>query len=477
MKDMTVKNALSKTDNKEIKKLLELWMDKEEASIHLAECSNIVNTCEDYLWGILQHLFNYTSGIGSLDWKADNEEFISSIEDVLLEVGLNFDAYNLDINSDDAHGVYEWLQFTQYAIKNDKYSLISIDTQSDQYVFTIVLEENSKEFVDMFNSTSKQAKSFVTASRISPVKQEIEIDEEEMFEEEIDNNSNKTIFKTKYDDFTDKNTCTIGTYPQSLVDDEEIISKLNKLSLDKVDGVYELDGNKYIKSIIKLNSSTPKYTFYSGLFENGTMAFDGDIAYFKFEPLEWIIIQENSKYARIICTKGIDRSIVDESEKNREVKDIPDNYNYYEYSKLRNFLNNEFYNLAFNDDEKELIKTMKIDNSPKSTSAYALGKKFDYKDTEDKVHTLSYKEAKKTDWGFESGEYSYSNLRLIKATDYSFSKGLTKSSKDNSVSWCLRSPKTYASSKGQTVLREERDSTSMAARPVIVLDKSKVTII
>lgn len=499
MKEMTVKSALLKNENKIVKKFLDLWIGEEETPLHIDKCTEIFNTKTNFPWETMKHLYSTSFILGSLDWKADDDEFISEMDSVLSEADLNFDDYDLDITCDDEAGVYEWLELTQYVINKDGYSLINIDTNSDQYTFTIVKKEKEIEFVTTFNSLAKLTKCFTSASQISPVKQLVDNDDDcddcddyddcDDFDEVIKtvnesettdttkttDNTNKIVFTSKFDEFTNKNTCFFGEYPQTLVEDDELIAKLDELSKDNEEGIYEIDNIRYAKSIIKVNKSTLKHTFYSSFFENGIMAFDGETAYFKFEPLEWIIIDDNNEQARLLCTKGIDKSIVDESEENREVKNIPYDYSYYEHSKLRKFLNNDFYFLSFTDDEKELITTMIIDNSPNSTTSYAMGNSFDFKNTEDKVHTLSYKEAKNTKWGFESGEYSYSNLRIIKSTDYAFSKGLTKSL-NHTVSWCLRSPKTYASSKGQTIAREERDSTTMAARPVICLDKSKVII-
>ena len=102
---------------------------------------------------------------------------------------------------------------------------------------------------------------------------------------------------------------------------------------------------------------------------------------------------------------------------------------------LRTWLNNDFLNAAFTDEEQALIATTTVDNSKKQAdSAF---KTNGGKNTQDKIFLLSYAEAEQY---FDSDE-----ARMCVPTDYAIGRGSRSSDRYEvdgraAVYWCLRSP-------------------------------------
>ena len=111
-------------------------------------------------------------------------------------------------------------------------------------------------------------------------------------------------------------------------------------------------------------------------------------------------------------------------------------YNNYEKSEIRTWLNEEFLNIAFSDEEKNKIPTTLVDNSLDSTLDEA--NKYVCGDTEDKIYLLSRKEA--TSYLFSSNDEN----RIANATDYVKAIGVDGLSTNNETygdcEWWLRSP-------------------------------------
>ena len=139
----------------------------------------------------------------------------------------------------------------------------------------------------------------------------------------------------------------------------------------------------------------------------------------KKEPIIWDIIDEKDGKALIISHNLLDSIKYD------------DKYNNYEKSYIRNWLNNDFYNIAFNDSEKEIIETTNVDNSAESTG-YSFNKNV-CNNTFDKIFLLSYKEV-----------VTYFTIdpknRMALTTPYTKNKSLSYTSKEGYLSWWLRSP-------------------------------------
>ncbi len=253
----------------------------------------------------------------------------------------------------------------------------------------------------------------------------------------------------------DEDTIEFGMYPQTEVTDSTLVSTLNSLAGTKPTssnsynwtsyGYYisgsvsnymwyvdvENDGEMYRG--VYFTSYRPYYTTYSSSTGNTYQDDNGyttsNIYWFKYEPISWTILNESNGTALILCDMIIDSQQFDYD---------GSDYNDYAESTIRKWLNETFYNTAFNDLQKEIILTTMVDNSVASTgyssNSYAC------EDTEDKVFLLSYKELT---------TYLTTNAsRMKKTTDYAKSQGADTSTSPSYLGngfWWLRSPNDYQS--------------------------------
>ena len=126
--------------------------------------------------------------------------------------------------------------------------------------------------------------------------------------------------------------------------------------------------------------------------------------------------------------------------------------NNYAYSSIRAWLNDTFYNTAFNEYEKAIINTVEVDNSARSTNPDNSAKHYNSgtnnyacENTYDKVWLLSEQEVTTAAYGFNTSPGNYDTVRRKQGTDYAKSQGLwvyrSSSSVYNGNSyWWLRSP-------------------------------------
>ena len=194
-------------------------------------------------------------------------------------------------------------------------------------------------------------------------------------------------------------------------------------------GVYFTQYRPYTYSL----SSSIDYTYQD---DNGYST--NTIYWFSYDPIEWDILTESSGKALIIANLILDSQDYYPSS---FLKSFSHNggtgyANNYELSAIRKFLNDNFYNTAFNELQKALIETTTVDNSAESTeqspNSYACD------NTNDKIFLLSYKEA--------TTYYTSETARQAIGTDYAKCQGLHVNSSNGNSSWWLRSPNSnYAS--------------------------------
>ncbi len=175
-----------------------------------------------------------------------------------------------------------------------------------------------------------------------------------------------------------------------------------------------------------------------------------NVYWFKYEPVAWRIIKESNGTALLLCDMIIDAQSYQDMYESRRMSDgsykifalgTDEHANSYEASTIRKWLNETFYDIAFDEYQKALIKVSTVDNSVASTGF----KSNDYicDNTEDKVFLMSREEMTNMDLGFNSDVLSAQPARQRKASDYSKSQGLytyTLSDFPNTGSWWLRSP-------------------------------------
>lgn len=264
---------------------------------------------------------------------------------------------------------------------------------------------------------------------------------------------------------------TYGSYPQSKVTDSGLISKLDNqfkiwISYEYYSGTGDsTDGNmkpsdymtyadinyngvKYrAVTFTKYRSEYPGNYLYEGNScqdENGY--YTGNTYYFKYEPLTWRILDSNEGY--VMCNSIIDaQAYQNYCYYNGEYGEYYNSIsctNYisdWETSSLRQWLNDSFYNTAFNDVEKAQISISHLKNKSQYNS------KYDGVDTNDKIFPISYFDAINSIFGFASSHDSSDEARQMVGTDYARCQGL--SVYNNLSCWWLRS--SYGSSFGSMV--------------------------
>ncbi|MBO5416123.1 MAG: InlB B-repeat-containing protein [Clostridia bacterium] len=136
--------------------------------------------------------------------------------------------------------------------------------------------------------------------------------------------------------------------------------------------------------------------------------YTGATYWFKYEPIAWEILSENDGVAFIAANL-----VIDAQPYNNET-DVAG----YSAASVRDWLNETFYETAFNELQRKIILTTSVDNSDSG---------YDTATTEDKIFLLSQSEVI---------NYNY-ELRK-NATDYAFCQGLLKEYDREACYWFLR---------------------------------------
>ena len=141
----------------------------------------------------------------------------------------------------------------------------------------------------------------------------------------------------------------------------------------------------------------------------------------KLEPIEWIVLERDSKNNRALLLSkyilDVRFNVYKSGEKNTT----------WENSNIRTWLNNEFYNTAFTEEEKNKIKEVQLVNEDNDDYMTLGGR-----DTMDKIFLLSISEARKY---FSNGDNLGNKDQLVRAgaakgTQYAEYRKLGKIRKD-----------------------------------------------
>lgn len=340
--------------------------------------------------------------------------------------------------------------------------------------------------VDYFGSSSWNFVSYITVWGVRPAFQ---------FKNEIieTNNSNGGGQNSGYQT---GDIITFGSYPQSQVTDEETLEQLDAAEKnwqsygyysgtgEQHDGQMQpgdwmryadiiLDGAKY--RAVTFDTYRPIHTDYQTSsspgctcqYSNGYLC--GNIYYFRYEPLQWRVLDPEK--GLVLC-----ESIIDSQPFNNTSYVAPtgvyveywtdDNgiehefsFSYpqcwqdettsvylsnYEKSSLRQWLINDFYITAFNEEEQNLIKETHLDNSPYQTEDPLADLYMNCADTDDKIFLLSWHETLTPAFGYSSSDNSIDyNALYAYGTDYAKCQGLALSDMDEPdlrSDWWLRCP-------------------------------------
>ncbi len=203
-----------------------------------------------------------------------------------------------------------------------------------------------------------------------------------------------------------------GSYPQSVVSDDNIIDKLKAIAITNDRGYYEYDGSEYAKQTVNAYSS-------SYIYSDGTPIGDGSIKYFKVEPILWrVLTSDSSGNYMLLASQAINAHRYAESSNN------------YADSEIRTWINGDFYNSAFKTAEKGAILTTNVDNSASTTNSDT--NQYACENTSDKVFLLSYKDYINSIYGFSSSS------RKCQPTDYALANYCCKY--DGNCYYWTRSP-------------------------------------
>ncbi|MCR5323813.1 MAG: DUF6273 domain-containing protein [Lachnospiraceae bacterium] len=153
------------------------------------------------------------------------------------------------------------------------------------------------------------------------------------------------------------------------------------------------------------------------------------------EAIEWIVLERTKKAVLVVSKYALDY--------------LPYNKTStivtWETCTLRTWLNEKFYESAFNKTEKGLIKTVTLENYDNPQYGTSGGE-----DTKDKVFLLSQLNMIDTDYGFSDSYGTCDENRRCAATGYAIARGVSTFSSyktkdgENSCYWWLRSPGYYA---------------------------------
>ncbi|MBQ6421260.1 MAG: hypothetical protein IJK02_09325, partial [Clostridia bacterium] len=254
-----------------------------------------------------------------------------------------------------------------------------------------------------------------------------------------------------------------GRYPQDRVTDEDTLAALEEQPKRWVSyGYYSgsgsvndpqmqpgdwmkyadvmLDGVKYRAVLIQNNR--PNYV-YGALSGSGNQVTNGYEAtetpyYFRYEALRWVVLDPEA--GLVLC-----KSIIDSQPFNNTFYKEGSDYwqtaekaayaNNYAESSVRQWLNNDFYNTAFTETEKNRIAQTALVND-----SYVNG--YESASTNDKLFFLSYSDVSNRNYGFD-GDAS----RNAYATDYAKAQGVhVNANKSYSSNWMLRTAATSSQS-------------------------------
>ncbi len=221
--------------------------------------------------------------------------------------------------------------------------------------------------------------------------------------------------------------------------------------------VYHTDGEIY--RAVYIEKYRPYGRDANDSYQDDNGYYEDYLYWFKFEPVKWRILYEDNGEALILSELILDSqayqaSWVYSANPNNSwtgfyASDslgniIIDSYNEkvdannYEYSSIRKFLNENFYNTAFNSFQKELIKLTLVENGPETHASAANG--FFSKDTNDNIFLPCYQDMIKPSYGFDDKDDENDLIRRKVGSDYSKIQGLSVSGECGN--WWTRSPKT-----------------------------------
>ncbi|OQC11318.1 MAG: hypothetical protein BWX74_00293 [Tenericutes bacterium ADurb.Bin087] len=156
-----------------------------------------------------------------------------------------------------------------------------------------------------------------------------------------------------------------------------------------------------------------------------------NVYWFKFEPIKWRVLDVVSDKALLFPTKALDAQDYNYTGQIRNIDGTTVYGSNYKHSTIRQWINNDFYNTAFNSEEGIRSQYTIVDNSASTTGANP--NPLACENTNDKLFLLSYVDVTNANYGFTSN-----TTRLRTPTDYGKAQGMYMPS--STTMWNLRSP-------------------------------------
>lgn len=217
---------------------------------------------------------------------------------------------------------------------------------------------------------------------------------------------------------------TFGSYPQTEVTDPDLITNLNAQTLGD-DNTVTYDGIRY-----KRVCFTEYIHCYGGTTTDPVFSFQDDNGYyintaywFKYEPIQWRVLSNNNDELFVMAEKIL---------ASKPYHQVAVNVTW-ETCNMRSWLNNNFYNEAFDATEQAKIITSTVVNEVNPWYGTSGGN-----NTDDKLFLLSYSEVMNPDFGFSDDA-----ARRTQGTDFAKSNGLSVNNSSiysGNSSWWQRTP-------------------------------------
>ena len=213
-----------------------------------------------------------------------------------------------------------------------------------------------------------------------------------------------------------------GYYPQSKVNDDNLIQTLNTLS-PEANGWYYLNETYYVKQVANVYNNE-LYTF-----DDGSKVVNGTTYWFECESIEWIILNKSGNTYTLMSKLLLDNQNFYNDYSSRTIDGKEVYANNYEYSDIRTWLNGYFLNTAFALDNSYLLSTT-LDNSANQTDS--ADNKYACENTQDKVFLPSYQDVLNSEYGFDSTN-GVSVTRQAKTSDYVRAIGSWSNNRDSGL--------------------------------------------
>lgn len=330
-------------------------------------------------------------GYSFVNWTYNNEEwsFIGYVvtEDITLDANWSANTYTLTLeNSIEGAGIFsgagEHVYDSEVTISATPTSYYDFDGWYDYEDFCVSKDPTYTFYMELDQTiTAKWERNREKTLGITP----------------IVNSNNKTV--------------TYGLYPQKNVNDESLIASLNTLTAPESNGWYLYNDEYYAKL-----SATPHSSFVT--FDNGIAIVEGEDYWFKCEPIRWSILSDNKGEYYLLSSVLLDAFSFHNLRSERTINGKTIYPNNYEYSDIRNWLNNDFYNSAFAL-HNNCVKTTNVDNRAATTGSFS---QYACENTQDKVFLPSYRDCLNEDYGFSSSE-DETATRECGCTDWTRARG------------------------------------------------------